>query len=210
MKLILLGPPGVGKGTQANLLEKKFQIPKISTGDILRREIQDQSALGQKAQQFIQDGKLVPDEVVVSIIKNRLQKADCLQGFILDGFPRTLPQAEALKKMTPIDHVIYLNCDEEELIRRLEGRRTCSRCTKMYHVIFTPPKRESVCDACGGDLIQRKDDHRETIHKRFQEYDRLTKPLLDYYRKEKSLKEVNGLDSIEDVFNHVLLKVGAQ
>lgn len=210
MKLILLGSPGVGKGTQANLLEKKFQIPKISTGDILRREIQSQSALGQKAQQFINDGKLVPDEVVIGIIKNRLQKSDCRAGFILDGFPRTLPQVEALKKITPIDHVIYLKGKEEELIRRLEGRRTCSQCAKMYHVTFTPPKKESVCDDCGGDLIQRKDDHRETIAKRLQEYDRLTKPLLEYYKNQKILKEVDGLASVEDVFKSLLTRVGAQ
>lgn len=210
MKLILLGSPGVGKGTQANLLEKKFQIPKISTGDILRREIQSQSALGQKAQQFINDGKLVPDEVVIGIIKNRLQKSDCRAGFILDGFPRTLPQVEALKKITPIDHVIYLKGKEEELIRRLEGRRTCSQCAKMYHVSFTPPKKESVCDDCGGDLIQRKDDHRETIAKRLQEYDRLTKPLLEYYKNQKILKEVDGLASVEDVFKSLLTRVGAQ
>ncbi len=207
MKLILLGPPGVGKGTQANLLEKKFQIPKISTGDILRSEIQSQSVLGKKAQQFIHDGKLVPDEIVVGIIKQRLQKPDCNPGFILDGFPRTLPQAEALKKITSIDHIIYLKVEKEELIRRLEGRRTCSRCAKMYHITFTPPKKESVCDECGGDLIQRKDDHRETISKRFQEYDHLTKPLLDYYKKQKNLKEIDGLASVEEVFKHVLEKV---
>ncbi len=207
MKLILLGPPGVGKGTQANLLEKKFQIPKISTGDILRSEIQSQSSLGQKAQQFINDGKLVPDEVVIGIIKNRLQKSDCRQGFILDGFPRTLPQAEALKKITPIDHVIYLKCGEEELIKRLEGRRTCSRCAKMYHIIFTSPKKESVCDECGGDLVQRKDDHRQTIAKRLQEYDRLTKPLLSYYKTEKNLKSVDGLAAVEDVFKRLLTMV---
>ena len=208
MKLILLGPPGVGKGTQANLLEKKIQSPKISTGDILRNEIQSQSDLGQKAQQFIHEGKLVPDDVVIGIIKNRLQKSDCQPGFILDGFPRTLPQAEALKKITPIDHVIYLKVDEEELIQRLEGRRTCLRCAKMYHILFTPPKTESICDDCGGDLIQRKDDHRDTISKRLQEYDRLTKPLLAYYKKQKNLKEVNGLESIETVFKHLLAVMG--
>src|SRR3989338_956136 len=130
MKLILLGPSGVGKGTQANLLEKKIQVPKISTGDILRGEIQGQTELGKKAEQFIHDGKLVPDDVVIDIIKNRLQKSDCRSGFILDGFPRTLPQAQALKKITSIDYVIYLKVEEEELIRRLEGRRTCFRCAK--------------------------------------------------------------------------------
>ena len=207
MKLILLGPPGVGKGTQANLLEKKIQVPKISTGDILRGEIQGQTELGKKAERFIHDGKLVPDDVVIDIIKNRLQKSDCRSGFILDGFPRTLPQAQALKKITSIDYVIYLKVEEEELIRRLEGRRTCFRCAKMYHVLFTPPKKESICDDCGGDLIQRKDDHRDTISKRLQEYDRLTKPLLEYYKKQKNLKEVNGLASVEDVFKCLLAKV---
>ncbi len=207
MRLILLGPPGVGKGTQANLLVEKLNIPKISTGDILRRSIEEKTALGLKAQEYMNAGKLVPDEVVVGIIENRLKSSDCKNGFILDGFPRTKVQAEALNKITSIEKVVSLSVEEKDVILRLEGRRTCQSCAKMYHVEFSPSKKEGFCDQCGGTLIQRKDDQRKTIEKRLEEYRRLTLPLLDYYRKLKLLKEIHGEGSVQSVFDRILLSL---
>jgi len=204
-RLILLGPPGVGKGTQANFLVKEYCIPKISTGDMFREAISKKTALGKTAQEFIQQGKLVPDDAVIQMVHQRLKNADCKKGFILDGFPRTLVQAKALSEIIPIDGVISLMVDEQELIQRLEGRRTCVGCTKMFHATFSPPKKDNVCDDCGGELVQRQDDYRETIQKRFVEYRNLTKPLLKYYEEQKLLKEVNGLGTPEEIFERLLL-----
>lgn len=207
MKLILLGPPGVGKGTQANLLSDKFGIPKISTGDILRRSIEKKTDLGMKAQHFMNAGKLVPDEVVVDIFKSRLSEKDCQKGFILDGFPRTKIQAEALNEITDIDDVISLNAKEREVILRLEGRRTCKTCGSMFHVQWNPPKKNDICNDCGEKLIQRQDDERETIRRRLKEYNRLTHPLIEYYRNLGLLKEIDGIGSIQDVFQRMLLSI---
>ena len=204
MKLVLLGPPGVGKGTQAHLLSDKLGIPKISTGDILRQAVAQNTPLGRTAKKTIGQGKLVSDDVMIGIIDEKLRQSDCSDGFILDGFPRTLPQADALAVITPIDAALSFFVNSDELIERLEGRRTCKRCQKMYHVQFNPPKQAGMCDVCGGDLFQRRDDHRETIEKRLKEYQKQTAPLLDYYRKKHYLKEVDGMGEISQVFRRVL------
>jgi adenylate kinase len=207
-RIILLGPPGVGKGTQAKILVKKLDIPQISTGDILRKAINERTELGLKAQVLIQEGKLVADAVVNGIVEARLKESDCQKGFVLDGFPRTVGQAKALETFSVIDKVVSLKVDQQELIERLEGRRTCAGCSKMFHIEFNPPKKEAVCDDCGGDLIQRKDDNRQTIEKRMQEYNELTKPLTDFYREKNSLKEVDGLGSIENVSKRIFTELG--
>lgn len=204
LKLVLLGPPGVGKGTQAALLSERFGIPKIATGDILRSEIAEDSPLGKIAKQTIGQGKLVSDDIVIEIIKDRLKNKDCERGFILDGFPRTVVQADALSHITDIDSVVSMDVDHQEIIHRLEGRRTCGRCQKMCHLEFHPPRKEGMCDDCGGALFQRKDDHRETIEKRLLEYDRMTKPLLKYYEGRKKLFSVNGMGSTQEVFSKIL------
>ncbi len=208
LKLVLLGPPGVGKGTQAALLSEKFGIPKIATGDILRNEIAAETPLGKIARQTIGQGKLVSDDIVIEIIKDRLKNKDCENGFILDGFPRTVVQADALSHITDIDSVVSMDVDHREIIHRLEGRRTCSRCQKMCHLEFHPPKKEGICDDCGGALFQRKDDLRETIEKRLLEYDRMTKPLLKYYEGRKKLFPVNGMGSMQEVFSKILSVLG--
>ena len=207
-RIILLGPPGVGKGTQADFLSEKYHIPKVSTGDILRQSIQNNTPLGQIAKQTIGQGKLVADEVVIGIIEERLSKNDCRSGFILDGFPRTIAQADALCKITAIDHVVSLSVSQNELVRRLEGRRTCQSCQSMFHLQFRPPKKTSICDKCGGELIQRKDDHREVIEKRLEEYQSQTAPLLKYYSQKGNVKEVNGVGEVEDVFRRIQTVLG--
>ncbi|OGQ13923.1 MAG: adenylate kinase [Deltaproteobacteria bacterium RIFCSPHIGHO2_02_FULL_40_11] len=199
MRLILLGPPGVGKGTQAKILVNHLNIPQISTGDILRQAIKDETQLGRKAQSYILEGKLVPDDVVVGIVEERLKLSDCQKGYILDGFPRTVVQAEALGEISKIDGVLALDVNQKELVQRLEGRRTCSSCSQMYHLQFNPPQKEGVCDLCGGGLVQRKDDERSTIEKRLIEYQKQTEPLIQYYQKKNMLQKVNGLGTIEEV-----------
>ncbi len=203
LRIILLGPPGVGKGTQANFLSERYRIPKISTGDILRQEIQKGTPLGNVVKNILGQGKLVSDEVVISIIENRLKEKDCENGFILDGFPRTLAQAASLEKITEVDFVVSLVVQKRELTQRLEGRRTCKKCQRMYHVVFEPSKRPNICDVCGGELFWRKDDHPETIEKRLIEYQRLTEPLLKYYSRKKNLLEVNGIGKIVEVSGRI-------
>jgi len=204
MKLILLGPPGAGKGTQAAMLEKKFGIPQISTGDMLRSAVRDQSPMGLKAKQCMDAGELVSDEIVVGIVRERLQQDDCQSGFILDGFPRTLPQADALKQVLididkPLDAVVSLQVDTDALVERLTGRRTCSQCGKGYHLKFDPPGDDGKCSVCGGELVQRDDDCEETIRNRMQVYHQQTEPLEDYYRAEGLLTEIDGMVDIQDV-----------
>jgi len=203
----MLGPPGVGKGTQADLLASKFNLPKIATGDILRNEIKAGTPLGRIAQKTIGQGKLVADDIVIQIIEERLKKEDCAKGYILDGFPRTVAQAEALSKIATIDRVLSMKVDNDIIIKRLEGRRTCSNCQRMYHLSFHKPKKEGICDACGSELIRRKDDNRVTIEKRLVEYDQMTKPLITHYRDQKILREVDGLGSMEDVFARILAQL---
>ena len=209
MKLILLGPPGAGKGTQAKMLTEQFFIPQISTGDILRAAVKDGTAMGLKAKEFMDAGGLVPDEVVVGIVRDRLQEKDCVNGFILDGFPRTVPQADALQASLAemgkeLDRVISLDVDAEALVERLTGRRTCKECGRGYHVTFDPSRVAGKCDACGGGLCQRDDDQEETIRKRLQVYADQTSPLINYYRDAGVLLELDGMQPISQVQEKML------
>ncbi len=204
MKLILLGPPGAGKGTQAKMLTDKFSIPQISTGDILRAAVKDGTPMGLKAKEYMDAGGLVPDEVVVGIVRDRLQEPDCVNGFILDGFPRTVAQADALqlslqKMNKELDRVVSLQVDTEALVERLTGRRTCKDCGRGYHVAFDPPVKAGICDACGASLYQREDDREETIRKRLEVYDDQTAPLIKYYRAAGRLLELDGMQPIPKV-----------
>jgi len=210
MNIILLGGPGAGKGTQAKKLIEKYQIPQISTGDILRAAVKEGTEMGKKAKEYMDAGKLVPDEVVIGIIKDRLAQPDCKKGFILDGFPRTVPQAEALEKVvsdlgTKIDHVVSIDVDEEALVTRLTGRRTCKNpdCGQMYHIKFTPPKKEGVCDKCGGELYQRDDDNETTVRSRLATYNQATKPLIDHYQAKGLVRPIPGVGGIDDIFTKI-------
>lgn len=209
MNLILLGPPGAGKGTQAKILGKKFEIPQISTGDILRGAVKEQTPMGIKAKGYMDAGALVPDEVVVGIVEERLARPDCASGFILDGFPRTVGQADALKRTLAgmgktIEHVISITIDKEELLGRITGRRTCRLCGKGYHLLFDPPKRNGACDECGGELFQRDDDKEETMRNRLDVYEKQTAPLIAYYAHESLLRTICGTGSIEDIQQNLL------
>jgi len=209
MKLILLGTPGAGKGTQAKMLTDRFSIPQISTGDILRAAVKEGTPMGLKAKEFMDAGGLVPDEVVVGIVRDRLLAADCNNGFILDGFPRTVAQADALQASLEetdkaLDRVISLEVDAEALVERLTGRRTCKECGRGYHVKFDPPLEDGICDACGGSLFQRDDDQEETIRKRLQVYAEQTSPLISYYRDAGVLMELDGMQPIHQVQEKML------
>jgi adenylate kinase len=209
MKLILLGPPGAGKGTQAKMLTERFDIPQISTGDILRAAVKDRTPMGVKAKSFMDAGGLVPDDVVIGIVRERLQNQDCAAGFILDGFPRTVAQDDALKETLhslgkDLDAVISLEVDTEALVERLTGRRTCRECGQGYHVKFDPPREAGRCDACGGELFQRDDDSEETIRKRLEVYHAQTSPLAAYYRNEDLLLPVDGMQEIGTVQEKIL------
>ena len=206
MKLILLGPPGVGKGTQAWKLSEKYGIPQISTGDMLRGAIQNGTELGLKARSFMDSGKLVPDEVVIGIVEERLAMSDCAGGWILDGFPRTLQQAGALdvmlyKNNSGIEHVLSLEVREDDVVKRLSGRRSCEGCQKTYNIYFNLPKTEGVCDICGGRLIQRKDDEEATVRNRMMVYRESTEPLISYYKERGTLKSVDANGDIDAVFD---------
>src|SRR6266540_2779885 len=209
MNVILLGPPGAGKGTQAKILTKRYDIPQISTGDILRAAVKDQTPMGIKAKEFMDSGALVSDEVVVGIVQERLGKADCATGFILDGFPRTVSQADALKQMLnaagkTIDHVFSISVDKEELLGRITGRRTCKNCGKGFHITFDPPMEAGICDECGGELYQRDDDREETMRNRLDVYEAQTAPLIAYYGKESLLRTINGIGSIDEIQRNLL------
>ncbi len=211
MNLIFLGPPGAGKGTQAKRLAEKFGIPQISTGDLLRTAIQLKTELGLKAESFMSTGQLVPDPLVISMIRERLEKPDCEKGFILDGFPRTIPQAESLAKLlteinSQLDRVLDLEVDSEEVVKRLSGRRQCSQCHENFHVEFKPSKT-TVCDRCGGALIQRDDDKESVIRRRLEVYQKQTEPLIGYYQQKGLLEEISGRGSIDDIFQSVLKAV---
>ncbi|MBC8288127.1 MAG: adenylate kinase [Nitrospinae bacterium] len=209
MRLILLGPPGAGKGTQAKMLKDKFCIPQISTGDILRQAVKDNAELGIKAKLFMDVGQLVPDDVVIGLIKERIKQADCEAGFILDGFPRTIVQAEKLSETldemgSVIDTVVDLEVDADEVISRLAGRSTCQDCGGMFHEESCPPKAAGICDSCGGTLAQRQDDNTETILKRLDVYQESTAPLKQFYKKQGNLKTVTARGSVEEIFSRVL------
>ena len=199
MKLILLGAPGAGKGTQANVISERLNIPQISTGNIIREALKSGTEMGLKAKSFMDEGKLVPDEVVIGIIEERLQNDDCRNGFILDGFPRTIVQAEALDKMgIGIDRVIDIEVPDEAIIKRLSGRRVCEKCGRPFHIVDLKPKKEGVCDTCMGALVQRKDDQEETIRLRLVEYHEKTEPLKGYYKAQGKLREVDGTGSVDE------------
>ncbi|WP_148897094.1 adenylate kinase [Geothermobacter ehrlichii] len=209
MNLILLGPPGAGKGTQAKMLIERFGIPQISTGDMLRAAVAAKTELGLKAKACMDAGALVPDEVVIGIVGERLQQADCDKGFILDGFPRTVPQADALKATLAgldkaLSAVISLEVDVEALIERLTGRRTCRDCGRGFHLKFDPPAKADVCDSCGGELFQRDDDREETIRKRLQVYQEQTAPLVEYYQREGLLVAIDGMQEMAAVQEDIL------
>ena len=213
MNIIMLGPPGAGKGTQAKMLVDRLGIPQVSTGDMLREAVKKGTDLGKKAKEYMDAGKLVPDEVVIGIVKERLAQSDCGNGFILDGFPRTIPQAQALDEALKglgkkIDHVVNVAVPAEELVTRLTGRRTCRQCGSMFHVVFNPPKKEGVCDKCGGELYQRDDDKEETIRQRLKVYEDQTSPLIDYYGRKGVLHDIDGRGSIDEIFQDILKVLG--
>ena len=214
MKVIMLGAPGAGKGTQAKKIAAKYTIPHISTGDIFRANIKNGTELGKKAKTYMDQGLLVPDELVVDLVVDRVQQADCENGYVLDGFPRTIPQAEsldeALKKLDQkIDYAINIEVPDENIIRRMSGRRACVGCGATYHVVYNPPKKEDVCDVCGEKLILRDDDQPDTVKKRLDVYHDQTQPLIDYYDKSDVLKEVDGTMDMEDVFRAITAILGA-
>lgn len=199
MKLILLGAPGAGKGTQAEKICEKLHIPTISTGNIIRAALKNRTEMGLKAKAYMEAGQLVPDEVVIGIIKDRLKDDDCKNGFILDGFPRTIPQAQALVDMgIDIDKVIDIEVPDEKIIARMSGRRVCSKCANSYHMEYKKPKVDGICDACGGELVQRKDDAPETVLARLEEYHEMTEPLKGFYDKLGKLKVVEGQEDVSD------------
>lgn len=209
MNLVLFGPPGAGKGTQAQFLVEQFRIPQISTGDMLRAAVKAGTSLGKQAQQIMQQGGLVSDEIVLGIVAERLAETDCDNGFILDGFPRTVPQADALESILDktkkiIDHVISLEVDTDELVARLSGRRSCSVCGKGFHVIFDPPAVSGICDACGASLIQREDDREETVRNRLVVYHQQTSPLESYYREKNLLRSITGTGAIAEVQQRIV------
>jgi adenylate kinase len=209
MRLIFLGAPGVGKGTQADLIAAKFGRPKISTGDILREAVRNKTPMGIQAKACMDRGQLVPDSVVVGIVKDKLAEPACAQGFLLDGFPRTVSQAEELAAMLKarglqLDRVINVSVPRADIVRRLTGRRSCPKCQAVFHVEFTPPKRTGLCDRCGGELMQRSDDKRETVENRLAVYEEQTAPLIAYYRQRGILSDVDGAGKVEQVQQRVV------
>ncbi|ENQ3108169.1 adenylate kinase [Bacillus sp. NPDC077411] len=213
MNLILMGLPGAGKGTQAEKIVAKYNIPHISTGDMFRAAMKDETELGLQAKSFIDKGALVPDEVTIGIVRERLSQEDCVKGFLLDGFPRTVAQASALEEIMKdlgkkINYVLNINVDSGLLLKRLTGRRICKECGATYHLEFNPPAKEGVCDKCGGELYQRSDDNEETVANRLEVNIKQTKPLLDFYEELGYLKSINGEQDIDKVFADVDLLIG--
>ena len=209
MNLILLGPPGAGKGTQATRIVEKYKVPHISTGDIFRENIKNNTPLGQKAQEYMDKGELVPDQLVVDIALDRLGKDDCKNGFLLDGFPRTVFQADALDKFLKdkgkgIDLVINIEVEDKMLIERLDARRVCPTCAATYNVIGMPPKKEGICDKCNDTLIQRKDDKKETVGNRIKVYHEQTSPLIDYYKEKGLIKDFDGMIGADALFDEIV------
>lgn len=213
MKIIMLGAPGAGKGTQAKKIAEKYQIPHISTGDIFRANIKNGTELGKKAKTYMDQGLLVPDELVVDLVVDRVRQKDCESGYVLDGFPRTIPQAEALDKALAdmgqkIDYAIDVDVPDENIIRRMSGRRACVGCGATYHLVYAPARIENICDKCGGELILRDDDKPETVKKRLDVYHEQTQPLIEYYTNSAILKAVDGTIDIEDVFAEIVKILG--
>ena len=213
LRTILLGPPGAEKGTQAVKIVEKYGIPHISTGDIFRENIKKGTELGKKAQEYMNKGELVPDDLVIEIATDRLLQEDCKEGFLLDGFPRTVYQAEKLDEFlaahgAKIDKVLDMAVEKEELIARLTGRRVCKACGASYHVVNIPPKKEGVCDICGGELVQRADDNAETVANRIEVYEAQTKPLIDYYEKAGNIAHIDGSTGLDNVFADIVKALG--
>lgn len=212
MRLILLGPPGAGKGTQAKRVIEEFDIPHISTGDIFRKNIKEKTELGQKVEGLLAQGKLVPDELTIEIVWDRLDQEDCKNGFLLDGFPRTIPQAEALdeglaKRGLKLDRVLNIDVDKDSLVKRLSGRRICPNCGASYHIDNNPTKVEGICDACQTPVIQREDDKEETVLDRIKVYDSQTKPLVDFYNKQDLVFTVDGTLPIDEITNKLVTEL---
>ncbi len=215
MKLVLLGPPGAGKGTQASGITKKYNLPHISTGDIFRKNISEGTELGKEAKDYMDKGLLVPDKLVVAIVKDRLAESDCRDGFLLDGFPRTVDQADSLdlelKNLDyALDRVINIEVDSDALIERAVGRRICKSCGATYHIKFNKPKEEGICDLCGGELFQRSDDTAETVSNRIEVYLEQTEPLIDYYSKKGIISNINGDQDIDKVFSEIVSALEVQ
>ena len=214
MKIIMLGAPGAGKGTQAKMIAEKYSIPHISTGDIFRANIKNGTELGKKAKSYMDKGQLVPDELTLDLIMDRFKQDDCKNGYVLDGFPRTIPQAEALDtalkaKGEKVDFAIDVDVPDENIVKRMGGRRACVGCGATYHVVYSPTKVEGVCDKCGEELIVRDDDKPETVKKRLSVYHDQTQPLIDYYKNEGILAEVDGTKDMEEVFQDIVNILGA-
>ncbi|MHA1968023.1 MAG: adenylate kinase [Candidatus Hodarchaeales archaeon] len=204
MKLILLGAPGSGKGTQAKFIVKQYNIPQISTGDLLRAAVNEATELGLKAQEYMNTGTLVPDDLVILLLKERISQDDCLDGFILDGFPRNLTQAKALEDITDVELVINISVDYNLLVERITGRRTCKKCDAIYHIQYQPPQKKNICDKCSGELYQREDDTEETVKKRLNTYEKETKPLIDYYKGQKTLETLVSDGTIDEMRQKVV------
>ena len=204
LRVIFLGPPGVGKGTQADFVASRYQVPKVSTGDLLREGVARETSLGMQAKGYMDRGELVPDQVVIGLVKEKLAASECSMGFLLDGFPRTVAQADTLSELLEtkghaLDHVIYFVLSREEIVRRLSGRRNCPKCQSVYHVESIPPKQSGVCDHCGTPLIQRNDDRPETVQSRLTVYEEQTTPLIDYYKEKGLLSEIDGSGPVQQV-----------
>lgn len=213
MKIVMLGAPGAGKGTQAKMIAEKFGLPHVSTGDIFRANIKNGTELGKKAKAFMDAGKLVPDELTCDLVADRLAQSDCSEGFILDGFPRTIPQAEALEEVltklgTKIDYAVNIDVPDEAIVSRMSGRRACVGCGATYHIVYNPPRTENVCDVCGQTLILRDDDKPETVQTRLKVYHDQTQPLIDFYSGKGALVTVDGTMGLEDVFKAILKAIG--
>ena len=214
MKIIMLGAPGAGKGTQAKKIAAKYQIPHVSTGDIFRANIKNGTELGMKAKSYMDAGGLVPDEITIGMLLDRIHEADCENGYVLDGFPRTIPQAESLTEALAgmdekIDYAVNVDVPDENIISRMSGRRACLNCGATYHIVYNPPKQEGVCDVCGDKLVLRDDDKPETVQKRLSVYHDQTQPLIEYYEKAGVLKQVDGTQDMEAVFQDIVKILGA-